>query len=69
MKIKAAVLDEVGKDFRIAEVDIDKPKSGEILVKVAASGLCASDLNAIDGKRKLVWRSCCHVYRAKLRTL
>ena len=54
MKIKAAILDEVGKDFRIAEVDIDKPKTGEILVKVAASGLCASDLNAIDGKRKLV---------------
>ena len=54
MKMKAAVLDEVGKDFRIAEVEIVKPKSGEILVKVAASGLCASDLNAIDGKRKLV---------------
>ena len=54
MKIKAAVLDEVGKEFRIAEVDLEKPKSGEILVKVAASGLCASDLNAIDGKRKLV---------------
>lgn len=54
MRMKAAVLDEVGKDFRIAEVEIDKPKSGEILVRVAASGLCASDLNAIDGKRKLV---------------
>jgi S-(hydroxymethyl)glutathione dehydrogenase/alcohol dehydrogenase len=54
MKMQAAVLDQVGSEFRIAEVDIDKPKSGEILVKVAASGLCASDLNAIDGKRKLV---------------
>ena len=54
MKIKAAVLDQVGAKFRIADIDIDKPKSGEILVKVAASGLCASDLNAIDGKRKLV---------------
>ena len=54
MKIKAAVLDGVGEDFRITELELDKPKSGEILVKVAASGLCASDLNAIDGKRKLV---------------
>ena len=54
MKMQAAVLDQVGSEFRIAEVEIDKPKSGEILVKVAASGLCASDLNAIDGKRKLV---------------
>ena len=54
VKIKAAVLDEVGKEFRIADIDIDKPKAGEILVKVSASGLCASDLNAMDGKRKLV---------------
>lgn len=54
MKIKAAVLDAVGKEFRVADVEIDKPKAGEILVKIAASGLCASDLNAIDGKRKLV---------------
>ncbi|CAB4930116.1 unannotated protein [freshwater metagenome] len=54
MKIKAAVLDGVGSQFEVRELDLDKPKSGELLVKVAASGLCASDLNAVDGKRKLV---------------
>lgn len=54
MRIKAAILDQVGKEFRVADVELDSPKIGEILVKVAASGLCASDLNAIDGKRKLV---------------
>ena len=54
MKIKAAVLDGIGSTFEIRELDLDKPKSGELLIKVAASGLCASDLNAIDGKRKLV---------------
>ncbi len=52
--MKAAVLDGVGAKFQVREVEIDKPKSGELLVKVVASGLCASDLNAIDGKRKLV---------------
>lgn len=52
--MKAAVLDGVGSKFQVREVEIDKPKSGELLVKVVASGLCASDLNAIDGKRKLV---------------
>lgn len=52
--MKAAVLDGVGSKFEIREVDLDKPKTGELLVKVAASGLCASDLNAVDGKRKLV---------------
>jgi Zn-dependent alcohol dehydrogenase len=54
VKIKAAVLDGVGSQFEVRELDLDKPKSGELLVKVAASGLCASDLNAVDGKRKLV---------------
>ena len=54
MKMKAAVLTEVGALLEIREVEIAPPKSGEVLIKVAASGLCASDLNAIDGKRKLV---------------
>ena len=52
--MKAAVLDGIGSKFEVREVELDKPKSGELLVKVAASGLCASDLNAVDGKRKLV---------------
>ena len=52
--MKAAVLDGIGSAFEVREVELDKPKSGELLVKVAASGLCASDLNAVDGKRKLV---------------
>ncbi len=54
MKMRAAVLDGVGEKFDVRELDLDKPKAGELLIKVAASGLCASDLNAIDGKRKLV---------------
>ena len=54
MKIKAAVLEGVGSQFEVSELDLDSPKAGEVLVKIAASGLCASDLNAIDGKRKLV---------------
>lgn len=54
MKMQAAVLDGVGAKFEVREVELDAPKSGELLVKVAASGLCASDLNAVDGKRTLV---------------
>ncbi|MDP1712941.1 MAG: Zn-dependent alcohol dehydrogenase [Candidatus Nanopelagicaceae bacterium] len=52
--MKAAVLDGVDSKFKIVEVDLAGPKAGEVLVKISASGLCASDLNAIDGKRKLV---------------
>ncbi len=52
--MKAAVLAGIGAKLEVREVEIASPKAGEVLVKVAASGLCASDLNAIDGKRKLV---------------
>lgn len=43
MKTRAAVLRDVGKDFEIVELDLDEPKTGEIRVKFAASGLCHSD--------------------------
>jgi S-(hydroxymethyl)glutathione dehydrogenase/alcohol dehydrogenase len=52
--MQAAVLNGVGQAFEVAEVELAGPHAGEVLVKVAASGLCASDLNAIDGKRTLV---------------
>ena len=48
MRMTAAVLGGVGQKLRIDEVELAPPRDGEVLVKVAASGLCASDLNAID---------------------
>src|SRR3954467_10473487 len=59
MKIRAAVLDRMGaeapyaksKPLRIAELDLDPPGRGEILVRVAAAGLCHSDLSVINGDR------------------
>ena len=54
MKMKAAVLRGVGQKFEVTEIEIAPPQKGEVLVKIKASGLCASDLNAIDGKRNLV---------------
>lgn len=50
----AAILDGVGEAFTVEEVHLDPPGPGELLVQIKASGLCASDLNAIDGKRTLV---------------
>jgi len=52
--MRAAVLTGVNAAFRVAEVDLAPPRAGEVLVRVAASGLCRSDLNAITGKRTLV---------------
>ena len=43
MKTKAAVLWEVGKDWSVEEIELDPPKQGEVLVKLAASGMCHSD--------------------------
>lgn len=59
MKIKAAVLSEIGlpppyaesRPLTIAEVELDPPGAGEVLVKVAAAGLCHSDLSVINGAR------------------
>lgn len=53
MRINAAVLTGTGRKFEVDELELAPPERGEVLVKVAASGLCASDLNAIDGKRTL----------------
>ncbi|HEX9066505.1 MAG TPA: Zn-dependent alcohol dehydrogenase [Streptosporangiaceae bacterium] len=52
--MRAAVLGGVNEEFRLAEVELAAPRDGEVLVRIAASGLCGSDLNAISGKRTLV---------------
>ncbi|MET7694701.1 Zn-dependent alcohol dehydrogenase [Streptomyces sp. NPDC005483] len=49
MKTKAAVLFEVGKEFEVVELDLVKPKHGEVLVKVEAAGLCHSELHMLNG--------------------
>jgi NDMA-dependent alcohol dehydrogenase len=43
MKTKAALLWGLKEDWTIEEVELDPPKENEVLVKLAASGLCHSD--------------------------
>jgi alcohol dehydrogenase, propanol-preferring len=47
--MKAAVVHEFGQPLAIEEVPVPTPRSGEILVKIAASGVCHTDLHAADG--------------------
>ena len=47
--MKAAVLREIGKPLSIEDVQIDKPKGHEVLVRTAACGVCRSDLHFIAG--------------------
>lgn len=48
MKMKAAVMTEVGGRLSIQEVDLSEPKANEVLVKILATGVCHSDLNAVN---------------------
>jgi S-(hydroxymethyl)glutathione dehydrogenase / alcohol dehydrogenase len=47
--MKAAVLREVGTPLRIEDVQIDKPRSREVLIRTAVAGICHSDLHFIEG--------------------
>ncbi len=49
MKIRAAVLPATGQRLEIAELDLAPPNAQEVLVRLAWSGVCHSDQNAIDG--------------------
>src|SRR5690242_20565518 len=59
MKIRAAVLSQMGtptpyaktRPLSVEEVDLAPPGRGEVLVKIAAAGLCHSDLSVINGDR------------------
>jgi len=59
MKIRAAVLSQMGtpgpyaktRPLTIEELDLAPPGYGEVLVKIAAAGLCHSDLSVINGDR------------------
>ncbi len=46
--MQAAVFDGGGKPLRLAEVPTPRPGPGEILVKVAACGICHTDLHYLD---------------------
>ncbi len=46
--MRAAVLWETDR-LRIEELDLDPPEHGEVLIRMAASGVCRSDWHAIRG--------------------
>ena len=53
MKARAAILREYRAPMSIEEVEIDPPKVDEVLVKIAAAGICHSDYHVMKGE----WRS------------
>lgn len=49
MKSRAALLFEQPGKWEVAEVDLDPPRNHEVLVRMAASGLCHSDDHYVTG--------------------
>lgn len=47
--MQAAVLRAIGGRLAIEELPVPEPGPGQILVKVAACGVCHSDVHAVDG--------------------
>jgi len=47
--VRAAVLYEFGAPLVVEEVELDAPRAGEVLVRMAASGVCHSDLHVARG--------------------
>ncbi len=50
MKTRAAVAHEAGKPLAIETVDIEGPKSGEVLVEIKATGVCHTDAFTLTGE-------------------
>ena len=50
MEIKAAVLYEANTPLVVEPVQLDAPKHGEVLVRIAAAGVCHSDYHVMKGE-------------------
>lgn len=47
--MRAAILHQFKDLPRVEEVDIEEPRAGEVLVRIAASGICGSDIHFSHG--------------------
>src|SRR5438552_14266508 len=56
MKIQAAVLPETAAAIQVGDLELAAPHAGEVLVRLHASGVCHSDLNAVDGTSATRWQ-------------
>jgi len=50
MKTRAAVFFGAGQPFEVRELELDEPRAGEVLVRMAAVGICGTDLHSVKGE-------------------
>jgi aryl-alcohol dehydrogenase len=53
MRITAAVVRQPGQPFVIEEIDLDEPRTHEVIVRVGSSGICHTELATRDGDYKV----------------
>jgi len=49
MKTRAAVAFEAKQPLEVVELDLEGPKSGEVLIEIMATGICHTDAYTLDG--------------------
>jgi S-(hydroxymethyl)glutathione dehydrogenase / alcohol dehydrogenase len=49
LKSRAALFRGVGRPLEVAEIDLDEPGSGDVVVRMAAVGICGTDLHNVKG--------------------
>ncbi|MGI9097990.1 MAG: alcohol dehydrogenase catalytic domain-containing protein [Solirubrobacteraceae bacterium] len=49
MRMRSAVLEEFGQPLVVQELDLAEPRSGEVLVRVQACGVCHTDMYTASG--------------------
>jgi S-(hydroxymethyl)glutathione dehydrogenase/alcohol dehydrogenase len=49
LKMRAAMLEEFAKPLQVTELDLAEPKPGEVLVRLAACGVCHTDMYTASG--------------------
>jgi S-(hydroxymethyl)glutathione dehydrogenase/alcohol dehydrogenase len=50
MKARGAVLFQPGTPLEVCDIEVAPPRAGEVLVKMAAGGVCHTDLHVMQGK-------------------
>lgn len=50
MKTRAAVFWGPGRPFTVEDIDLAEPRSGDVVVRMAAVGICGTDLHNVKGE-------------------
>lgn len=54
MTVRAALLTEIGAPLRVVDLDLSDPAPGQVRVRIAATGICHSDLSLARGTLRQV---------------